>query len=89
MLEEEIVYYEKDFDKYVFNNWDEFFKSEKEVYIRWFLLLEVVVKDLGIEMDNKVWWYVRGNIVSNIIRGMYKDEIIDIYEKLLVNIVLF
>ncbi len=59
-LEEEIAYYEKDFDEYVFNNWDEFFKSEKEAYTRWSSLLEVAVKDLGIEMDNKVWWHARG-----------------------------
>ena len=32
-LEEEIAYYEKDFDKYVFNNWDEFFKSEKKLIL--------------------------------------------------------
>ena len=87
-LEEEIAYYEKDFDKYVFNNWDEFFKSEKEAYTRWSSLLEVAVKDLGIEMDNKVWWHARGNTASNIIRGMHKDETIDIYEKLPANIVL-
>ncbi|MCU5673963.1 alpha/beta hydrolase [Bacillus cereus] len=87
-LEEEIAYYEKDFDEYVFNNWDEFFKSEKEAYTRWSSLLEVAVKDLGIEMDNKVWWHARGNTASNIIRGMYKDETIDIYEKLPANIVL-
>ena len=32
-LEEEIAYYEKDFDEYVFNNWDEFFKSEKKLIL--------------------------------------------------------
>ena len=30
----------------------------------------------------------QGNTASNIIRGMYKDETIDIYEKSLANIVL-
>jgi pimeloyl-ACP methyl ester carboxylesterase len=50
--------------------------------------IEVAVKDLGIEMDNKVWWHARGNTASNIIRGMHKDETIDIYEKLPANIVL-
>ena len=30
----------------------------------------------------------QGNTASNIIRGMHKDETIDIYEKLPVNIVL-
>ncbi|KAB2441438.1 alpha/beta fold hydrolase [Bacillus luti] len=87
-LQEEIAYYEKDFDEYVFNNWDEFFKSEKEAYTRWSPLLEVAVKDLGVEMDNKVWWHARGNTASNIIRGMHKDETIDIYEQLPTNIIL-
>lgn len=87
-MEEEIAYYEKDFDEYVFNNWDEFIKSEKEIYTRWSPLLERAVKDLGIEMDNKVCWHARGTTASNIIRGMHKDETINIYEKLPANIVL-
>ncbi|EJQ60537.1 alpha/beta hydrolase [Bacillus mycoides] len=87
-LEEEIAYYEKDFEEYIFNNWDGFFKSEKEAYTRWSPLLEVAVKDLGIEMDNKVCWHARGTTAGNIIRGMHKDETIDIYEKLRSNIIL-
>ncbi len=87
-LEEEIAYYEKDFEEYVFNSWDNFFKSEKEVYTRWSPLLELAVKDLGIEIDNKVWWHARGTTAGNIVRGMHKDETIDIYEKLPANIVL-
>ncbi|MEK4578661.1 alpha/beta hydrolase [Bacillus sp. FSL R12-0074] len=87
-LKEEIAYYEKDFEEYIFNNWGGFFKSEKEAYTRWSPLLEVAVKDLGIEMDNKVCWHARGTTAGNIIRGMHKDETIDIYEKLLSNIIL-
>ncbi|AJH20184.1 MULTISPECIES: alpha/beta hydrolase [Bacillus] len=87
-LEEEIAYYEKDFEEYIFNNWGGFFKSEKEAYTRWSPLLEVAVKDLGIEMDNKVCWHARGTTAGNIIRGMHKDETIDIYEKLPSNIIL-
>ncbi|RWS44624.1 alpha/beta hydrolase [Bacillus mycoides] len=87
-LQEEIVHYEKDFDEYVFNNWDEFFKSEKEAYTRWSPLIEIAVKDLGIEMNNKVCWHARGTTAGNIVRGMHKDETIDIYEKLPSNIVL-
>lgn len=87
-IQEEIAYYEKGFDEYVFNNWDEFFKSEKEAYTRWSSLIEFAVKDLGIEMDNKVCWNARGTIAGNIIRGMHKDETIDIYEQLSDNIVL-
>lgn len=87
-LQEEIAYYEKDFDEYVFNNWDEFFKSEKEAYTRCSPLLELAVKDLGIELDNKVCWHARGTTAGNIIRGMHKDETIDIYEQLPANIIL-
>ncbi|QWH17799.1 alpha/beta hydrolase [Bacillus mycoides] len=87
-LQEEILDYEKDFDEYVFNNWDEFFKSEKEAYTRWSSLIELAVKDLGVEMDNKVRWHARGTTAGNIVRGMHKDETIDIYEKLPSNIVL-
>lgn len=87
-LEEEIAYYEKDFEEYIFNNWNGFFKSEKEAYTRWSPLLEVAVKDLGIEMANKVCWHARGTTAGNIIRGMHKDETIDIYEKLPANIIL-
>lgn len=87
-LEEEIAYYEKDFEEYIFNNWGGFFKSEKEAYTRWSPLVEVAVKDLGIEMDNKVCWHARGTTAGNIIRGMHKDETIDIYEKLPSNIIL-
>ncbi|MGE6540641.1 alpha/beta fold hydrolase [Bacillus luti] len=87
-LEEEIAYYEKDFDEYVFYNWDEFFKSEKEAYTRWSPLLELAVNDLGIELDNKVCWHARGTTADNIIRGMHKDETINIYEQLPANIVL-
>ncbi|EJQ51210.1 Uncharacterized protein BWINRASL_02433 [Bacillus mycoides] len=87
-LQEEIAHYEKDFDEYVFNNWDEFFKSEKEAYTRWSPLIEIAVKDLGIEMNNKVCWHARGTTAGNIVRGMHKDETIGIYEKLPSNIVL-
>ena len=36
------------------------FSKVKKAYTRWSSLLEVAVKDLGIEMDNKVWWHARG-----------------------------
>ncbi|MBE7103521.1 alpha/beta hydrolase [Bacillus cereus] len=87
-MEDEIAYYEKDFEEYTFNNWDDFFRSEKEAYTRWSPLLELAVKDLGIEIDDKVYWHARGTTASNIIKGMHKDETIDIYEELPANIIL-
>lgn len=81
-MEQEISYYEKDFDEYVFNNWDDFFKSEKEAYSRWSPLLEVAVGDLGIELNNKVFWHARGSTARHIIKAMHKHETEDIYEQL-------
>ncbi|WP_075619242.1 alpha/beta hydrolase [Paenisporosarcina indica] len=81
-VEQEISYYEKDFEEYVFNNWDDFFKTEKESYSRWSPLLEVAVGDLGIEVNNRVIWHARGKTARHIIKAMYKYETEDIYEQL-------
>jgi pimeloyl-ACP methyl ester carboxylesterase len=81
-LEQEITYYENDFEEYVFNNWNDFFISEKAAYSRWSPLLELAVKDLGIELDNKVRWHARGITAKHIIQAMHKHETEDIYEQL-------
>ncbi|PED05653.1 lipase [Bacillus pseudomycoides] len=85
---EEVAYCEKDFEEYVFDNREGFFKSEKEVYTRWFPLLEMAVKDLGLEKNNKVYWHARGVTAGHIIKAMHKHETIDIYENLPSNILL-
>lgn len=87
-VEEEIAYYEKDFEEYVFNDWKSFFKSEKAAYTRWSALLELAVKELGLENDNKVYWHARGVTAGHIIKAMHKHETIDIYENLPSNILL-
>ncbi|KFM98983.1 putative lipase [Bacillus clarus] len=87
-MEEEISYYEKDFEKYVFDSWEAFFKSEKKAYTRWSPLLEIAVKDLGLEKNDKVYLHARGITASSIIKGMHKHETIDIYEKMPPNIIL-
>ncbi len=81
-LEEEINYYEKDFEEYIFNNWSEFFQSEKEAYTRWSPLIEVAVKDLGVEHEGKVRWHARGKTAKGIIQAMHKHETEDIYEEI-------
>lgn len=81
-MEQEIAYYEKDFEEYVFNNWRDFFRSEKAAYSRWSPLLELAVKDLGIESNNKVIWHARGTTANHIIRAMHKHETEDIYNQL-------
>ena len=81
-LEQEIAHYEKDFEEYVFKNWNDFFSSEKAAYSRWSPLLELAVKDLGIELDNKVRWHARGKTAKHIIQAMHKHETEDIYDQL-------
>ncbi|MFI8709179.1 alpha/beta fold hydrolase [Bacillus sp. NPDC077411] len=87
-MEEEIAYHEKDFEEYVFDDWKGFFKSEKEAYTRWSPLIEMAVKDLGLEKNNKVCWHARGITAGNIIKAMHKHETADIYENLPSNIIL-
>lgn len=81
-MEDEIAYYEKDFEEYVFNNWRDFFRSEKAAYSRWSPLLELAVKDLGVELINKVRWHARGKTAKHIIQAMHKHETEDIYVQL-------
>jgi pimeloyl-ACP methyl ester carboxylesterase len=81
-LEEEIAYYEKDFEEYVFESWHEFYESEKKAYSRWSPLLKIAVKDLGLEQDNKVIWHARGKTAKHIIKAMHKHETEDIYHRL-------
>ena len=81
-IEEEAIYYEKDFDEYIFNNWNDFIKSERDAYSRWTPLIEVAVKDLGMEKDNKVMWRVNGRTAKYVIEAMHKHETEDIYDRL-------
>ena len=87
-MEEEVAYYEKDFEEYVFDNWEDFFNSEKKVYTRWSPLIEMSVKDIGLEQNNKIYWHARGMRDGNILKAMYKHETADIYENLPSNIIL-
>ncbi|MED0972788.1 alpha/beta hydrolase [Bacillus paramycoides] len=87
-LEEEVAHYEADFDEYVFDSWDDFFKTEKAAYIRWSPMIEAAVKDLAVEKEGKVHWHASGTTAVNIIKAMHKHETIDIYEKLPSSIIL-
>jgi pimeloyl-ACP methyl ester carboxylesterase len=81
-LEEETAYYEKDFEEYVFDSWNDFFTTEKAAYTRWSPMIEAAVKDLAFEKDGKIHWHARGTTAVNIIKAMHKHETIDIYDKL-------
>ncbi|SCN45091.1 Protein of unknown function [Bacillus cereus] len=51
-----------------------------EKKVRWSSLLEIGVKGLGIEINNKVCWHARGTTMINIVRGMHKDETLGLSE---------
>ncbi|MCA1054087.1 alpha/beta hydrolase [Rossellomorea aquimaris] len=87
-LEEEVAYYEKDFDEYVFDTWEEYFNTEKAAYARWSPRIELAVRDLAVESGGKIHWHASGETAVNIIKAMHKHETIDIYEKLPSSIVL-
>lgn len=81
-IEQEIDFFQKDFEEYVFNSWNDFFASEREAYSRWSPLLEMAVKDLGLELNKKVIWHARGTTAKHIITAMHKHETEDIYDQL-------
>jgi pimeloyl-ACP methyl ester carboxylesterase len=87
-MEEEVTYYVKDFEEYAFDTWEQFLNVEKEAYTRWSPLMEVAVKDLALEKNNKIYWHVRGLTAKYIIEAMHKHETEDIYGKLPSNILL-
>ncbi|QAS52617.1 alpha/beta fold hydrolase [Halobacillus litoralis] len=87
-LEDELAYYENDFDGYQFNTWHDFFDSEKAAYKRWSSLLERAVKDLGKENEGRVSWHASGETAKNFIKAMHKNETETIYSQLPPSIVL-
>lgn len=87
-LEEEVAYYEKDFEEYA-ETWELFL--DLAVYgdvSRRSTLLDLAAQDLALEKDSKFYWHARGETGGNIIKAMHKHETVDIYENLPSNIVL-
>ncbi|MCB5235607.1 alpha/beta fold hydrolase [Niallia circulans] len=80
-MEEEVKYYEKDFEEYT-DSWEEFLDVAVYGDSRRTDLLDLAAKDLVLVKDENYYWHARGKTAGNIIRGMHKDEIEDIYEKL-------
>ncbi|MEK4746280.1 alpha/beta hydrolase [Niallia sp. FSL W8-0177] len=80
-IEEEIEYYDKDFEEYV-GTWEKFLDVAVFGDSRRTPLLMTAAKDLALVKDGKYYWHARGKTAGNIIKGMYKDEAEDIYEKL-------
>jgi pimeloyl-ACP methyl ester carboxylesterase len=80
-MDEEVEYYAKDFEEYV-ETWEEFLDIAVYGDSRRSDLLDIAAKDLVLKKDGKYFWHARGKTAGHIIRGMHKDEVEDIYEKL-------
>ncbi|MGO1470093.1 MAG: alpha/beta hydrolase [Tissierella sp.] len=81
-LQDEIDYYYKDFDEYVFNNLQDHIEVEKNNYMRWSPLLEKAAKDLVIKEDGKYKYHSKGITARGAIKGMYNSPPNLIYDKL-------
>ena len=80
-VEEEVKYYEKDFEEHV-ETWEEFLEVAVYGDSRRTSLLDLAAQDLALEKNNSYYWHARGETAGNIIKGMHKHETEDIYEKL-------
>jgi pimeloyl-ACP methyl ester carboxylesterase len=80
-MEEEIAYYERDFEEFV-ETWDDFLDVAVYGDSRRTSLLDIAAEDLALIKDNKYYWHARGKTAGYIIEGMHKYETEDIYEQL-------
>jgi len=87
-LEAEIAYYEKDFDGYIFSNWDDFINVEEKAYLRYSDLLKKASMDLMKEEDGIIKFIASGAVAKAAITGMYNSPTSLIFNKLFDNILL-
>ncbi|MGM0845129.1 MAG: alpha/beta fold hydrolase [Bacillota bacterium] len=80
-VEEEMAYYEKDFEEYL-ETWDEFLTMVKSETQTWTHLKELAAEDLSLKKDNRYYWHARGTTGANIIRAMHKDDVEDIFDSM-------
>ncbi|KGX90815.1 alpha/beta fold hydrolase [Pontibacillus marinus] len=80
-VEEEIAFYEKDFEEYV-HSWEAFLDVVKSDTSNWSPLLEIAAKDLYTVKNQKYYWHARGKTAAHFIKAMHKHEAEDIYEQL-------
>ena len=81
-MEEEVAYYEKDFEEYV-ETWEEFLDvAAYGAVSNRTPLLNIAAEDLALEKDNKFYWHARGETAGHIVKAMHKHETADIYEDL-------
>lgn len=78
-MDDEIAFYERDFEDYT-ETWESFVTDA--VYggvARRSPLLDLAAQDLVLKKDGRFYWHARGSVAGNIVRGMHKHDILDIY----------
>ncbi len=80
-VEEEVAYYEADFEQ-VWETWEDFLALVKSETLNWTKLKLEAAKDLSLYKDHQYYWHARGETAAHIIRAMHKDDMEDIYYKL-------
>ncbi len=80
-VEEEVAYYEKDFEQ-TWGTWEDFLTLVKSETLNWSSLKMVAAQDLSLYHDQQYYWHARGETAAHIIRAMHKDEAEDIYHKI-------
>ncbi|SDO51411.1 alpha/beta fold hydrolase [Halobacillus aidingensis] len=81
-VEEEVAFYEKDFEESV-ESWDTFL--DVAVFApgaRRSDSLKLAGEDLALKKDGKFYWHARGLTAAAIVRAMHKDETADLYHRL-------
>jgi pimeloyl-ACP methyl ester carboxylesterase len=87
-LKDNIVSYEKDFDGYIFSNWDDFVKVEEKAYLRYSDLLKKASMDLMKDEGARIKFIASGAVAKAAIIGMYNSPTSLIFNKLSDNILL-
>ncbi|WP_421383084.1 alpha/beta fold hydrolase [Bacillus salacetis] len=77
-VEEEMAYYEEDFEQTWINR-EDFMELVQSETLTWSPLKEQAAEDLALIKDGKYYWHARGVTGANIIRAMHKDDIEDIF----------
>ncbi|WP_064093448.1 alpha/beta fold hydrolase [Rossellomorea aquimaris] len=77
-VDEEVAYYENDFEDYV-ETWEQFLELVNSETLNWTPLKEIAAKDLSLQVKDRYYWHARGETAGHIIRAMHKDEPEDIY----------
>ncbi|MGR9049546.1 alpha/beta fold hydrolase [Halobacillus faecis] len=87
-VEEEVDFYEKDFEGSV-ESWETFL--DDAVFApgaRRSNSLKIAAEDLALKKDGRFYWHARGRTAASMVRAMHKDEAADLYYRLPTNLLL-